>query len=111
LTRHTTLSKKVARTEKRHHRFFAALVDDCEFHAALLDVHHSVSGLSLGENRLSLSKRLNLPRYSDRLEINLRVKVVFLFGFHIPNALRNKTIDRVPMLALTMPPSSPNERN
>jgi hypothetical protein len=65
--------------------------------------------LPLRENSLSLSKRLDLSRYSDRLKIDLWIESPFLLSFHFSSALRNNTIDAIPNVALTLSLSLPQE--
>jgi hypothetical protein len=50
LARQTSLAKKIARTQNRHDRLFAALIDYGEFYTAFLGVFHAPGGGTLRVN-------------------------------------------------------------
>ena len=50
LARNAPFSKKIARSKHRHNGFFANLINHSELHAAILNVHDSLGGISLRED-------------------------------------------------------------
>src|SRR4029077_19855424 len=86
---HASFTKKVTGTEHCDDGFFAGPIHHRQFHSALLDVHHSLCGVTLREDRLASAIVLNLSRRSRGIEKGLCVEsvessIIPCFpGFHI----------------------------
>src|SRR5580700_8599651 len=71
----TPFSKKVARAQDCHHRFFAGSVDHGQLHTSLLNIHHGLSGIALHEGG-RLRSKLDNPSCNTRLiEEHLGIEV------------------------------------
>src|SRR6266850_11733 len=89
LARHAALAKKIARAKHRDHRFLSGPIHHGEFHAALLDIHDAIRGLTLRVNWFASPKIRNFSRHTCGIEKGLRVEravpsIFFVFAwFHI----------------------------
>src|SRR5579872_573812 len=74
LTCEAPFSEEVTGAQNRDHGFFPDPVDNRKLHAALLNVHNGLGGITLRENRSFLAKLDNLPRHSGRIKESLNIK-------------------------------------
>jgi hypothetical protein len=79
----TAFSQKVAGSQHCQDAFFASCIDHRKFHAPLLNVHHSLGGNPLCENRCLSGKLNDLSRHTRRLKKSLGVKSCLVVAFHI----------------------------
>jgi hypothetical protein len=62
------------RLKQRHGRFLAALRDDGEFQAPLLDVEHRIRGIALGKQNLILFQLDRSPSHARSFEEGFGIK-------------------------------------
>lgn len=75
-----TLAKEVAGSQNSDDRLFTTFADDRELHAARLQIHYALSGITLRVDCLCAFKLFNLFRHTGGSEEGLGVEPDFLTG-------------------------------
>lgn len=82
----TTLTKEVAGPQNGHDRLFADLIDDGEFHTAVLQVQYAFCGVTLRVDDLRLFKLRDFSCHTSRVEKSLGIEgklaLEFFVGFN-----------------------------
>src|SRR5580698_7462559 len=78
LTCQAPFPEKITATQYSDRCFLPSIGDNGESYLALLDIEHSIAGLPLGEDGLSLFERYNLPAHANGGKERIWVEIAFL---------------------------------